>query len=790
MKHIGSIAARELRSMFATPVAYGVLTLYAVLSGFFFFFYLENFFSQLQLVQATGQLQKLEAINLNAYVITQAFSDCAFLFLLIVPLLTMRTYAEERANGTIELLLTSPITSGELVIAKYLGVLALVTMLVGISAIYPALLFLFGNPELLPTLAGLLGLFLYGALLAALGCFMSTLTRSQTVAAVFSIVAGIALLVLAQIAGFLRSDAVEAVPALRQLSEVIDLEALATVLEYLSALTHFEPMIYGYVSTDDLAYYVLLSVLLLFLSRQSIESLRWRSGGMGLAAMAGLVLLGFGLLSVVTFNPWLVLPQVLTGAGLLVYSASTQWDQIRARMGDEVGRRTLWIGSNALIQTVAVAAILAVAGYLNHLFVVRWDATEAGSFSLSLASKETLKQIPEDKNVEVYAFFSDPENARGVLEGYRNESDRLSYRVINARAEPLLARKFEVTGDNVLIMCLGPCAEATQTARATQLTEEKITEGIRSVISERRKVYFLAGHDEADPTSTAPDGLSGIAAALSAENIQYDSLLLAKTEQVPADADALVLAGPSFSLFPKEVELLDAYLQGGGSLLVLADALREAKLTEPLRKWSVELGQDVIVDYRSPEPVLPLVSDYGKHPITEKMRALTIFSLARSVSPTPDAGPGVSVLASTGSDSWAVKEPVGDQVRVDEKRDRKGPIPLAVARSFGGAGETVHGIPVPGSDPKTEGRLVVVGDVDFVRNSLVTEGGNQDLFLNMLSWLIGEEDFITVERKLPRASRAALDVVDRQVLSYIGVFLLPEALLLLGIVSWWRRRKS
>ncbi len=258
MRHVPAIAGRELRSIFATPVAYVIFTVYAVFAGFIFFASLGLFLTQLQQIQALGMLQLLEQWNLNDVVIAPAFFTFAIVFLVLIPLLTMRAFAEERATGSIELLLTSPVSVWEIVIGKYLAVLAIVALLVALTALYPCLLLLYGNPEVLQTLAGLLALFLYGAALAALGCFVSALTRNQIIAGSVGIVAALVLLVL---------------PAA---AEGAQNEAVRSLLQYLGTSSHYEQGLRGELRSEDLVYFGAMILIFLSLGRAAIDSLRWR----------------------------------------------------------------------------------------------------------------------------------------------------------------------------------------------------------------------------------------------------------------------------------------------------------------------------------------------------------------------------------------------------------------------------------------------------------------------------------------------------------------------------------
>jgi len=258
VRRAGAVAAREFRAMFATPVAWVLLAGYLVLTGYFFFVGLGVFMQNLQQVQAMQLFDLLAQLNLNSYVIAPALGSCSFILLFVVPLVTMRVFAEERAQGTLELLLTSPLSVWEIVLGKYGAVLAFVTLLVLLSALFPGLLFLYGDPEPLQTLAGLIGLFCYGAALAAMGCFFSSLTRSQIIAALLAILGALLLYML----GFA--------------AQLAPTGAGRSALEYLSIEAHFDSLLRGLVRLEDLFYFGAFVAVFLALARAVVESLRWR----------------------------------------------------------------------------------------------------------------------------------------------------------------------------------------------------------------------------------------------------------------------------------------------------------------------------------------------------------------------------------------------------------------------------------------------------------------------------------------------------------------------------------
>lgn len=485
---------------------------------------------------------------------------------------------------------------------------------------------------------------------------------------------------------------------------------------------------------------------------------------------------------------WLSYLHLGAGLGTLGYAMFSSAAELRELAGRGASRRGARLGANAFVQGIALAVILGGIAVLSVRYPVEWDWTDAGVHTLSEATRDVLEQIPEETPVEVYAFFTtgSESDARDLLQRYVYQSDSFSFAVHDPQRRPDLAERFEISQNAVVLVCGGPCDTAKGTARVVEMSEEQLTRAVRSVISEKKKVYFLSGHGEGDIDDEQQSGYSVIKGAMESENLLVEPLLLANAPDVPEDADAVVVAGPTHSLLARELSALDAYLRGGGSVAVLADPIVITSIEPTVQSWGIQLGHDIIVDrtiqlFAGPQiGVEPLVSDYGEHPITADMSdAATLFPLARSVQAAN--GDEVVELAHTSDASWAetdVQLFVREQkVAPSAEADRLGPVPVAAARAF----------PVEGEGTR-EGRLVVVGDADFARNRHVAKVYNADLFLNIVNWLVGEESFITIDRKTPRASMAQMTRQEFATFQYLAIFFVPEAILLAGIISWWRRR--
>jgi ABC-type uncharacterized transport system involved in gliding motility auxiliary subunit len=440
-------------------------------------------------------------------------------------------------------------------------------------------------------------------------------------------------------------------------------------------------------------------------------------------------------------------------------------------------------------QTALLAVILGLVAYLSVRHAVHWDWTEAKVHSLTEATLEVLRQIPEERPVEVLAFFQtgSEQDAREILERYACESPRVLFRVVDPNRDPQLATRYEIRSNGILVVCGGGCDSAGGTARVMEASETEITRAIRSVISTRKKIYFVTGHGEGSPDDAEGGGYSLAREALGGENLEVSTVLLAREPEVPQDAAAVVLAGPERALQPRELEVLDRYVRGGGAALILVDPFIEANVAAQLLDWGVELGEDVIVDqqiqlFAGPQlGVQPIVTSYGSHAITRKMRGNpTLFHLARSVRGAEGSAENdVVELASTGSASWAETDTdlfLRESMVARDTADRPGPLAIALARTLEAEGDGAAG------------RLVVVGDSDFGRNRYFAQFYNQDFFVNIVNWLAGEEAFIAIDRKLPRASQVAMTPQQFNNFRYLSLFVFPEGILLLGILLWWRRR--
>jgi len=259
VRHVASVAGRELRSLFVSPVAYGVLSLFAVLAGMFFIIDL-SWFEQVFL-QAQQYPDQLADFNLNDGLLREFYGSISVVLLFLIPGVTMGVYAAEKANGTEELLLTSPLTIWDIVLGKFVAGAIFIALLVGIVGLFASVLFIFGDPEVGKTASGLIGLLLTGWTYVAIGGLASAITRSQIVAFLITLVVLVTLLLL---------------PGIAEFGIAGNAPGVADTVRYLSVQLHFDPLLNGLVDTADLGYFAVMIGSFLVITKAAVESVRWR----------------------------------------------------------------------------------------------------------------------------------------------------------------------------------------------------------------------------------------------------------------------------------------------------------------------------------------------------------------------------------------------------------------------------------------------------------------------------------------------------------------------------------
>jgi ABC-type uncharacterized transport system involved in gliding motility auxiliary subunit len=513
----------------------------------------------------------------------------------------------------------------------------------------------------------------------------------------------------------------------------------------------------------------------------------------------------FGAVGVRLFRPeWNQYAYYAAWAGLacvLIYMA-TQWREI----GDSFTKRQTRLGSIAFSTVVVVLALLVAVNYLANRRNKRWDLTSNQQFSLSDQTRQLLQKLDAPVTVRVFAQPEQFQTYRDRLNEYAYQSRQVSVEYIDLDKQNVLAQQNKVEAYGTVVFDY-----KGRTERVTSSEEQQLTNGLIKVITgQQRKVYFVQGHGEKDTASTERAGYSAIVSGLQSDNFTTETLVLAQTGSVPADATVVVVAGPTADLLQPEVDALRKYVEAGGKLVALVDppgrdSAPLANLTAFLREWGIEVGNNVIIDISGvgqligTDESVPVAARYPSHPIVERFRLLTAYPLARSVSAVSGGvnGRTAQIFTETSANAWGETDLAdvfaSGKVENDKAADLQGPVPIGAAVSVSAPNAPAPPAPAEGQAkpeeaPKPESRVVVVGDSDFAANFALGIQGNRDLFLNIVNWAAQQENLISIRPKDPEDRRLTLTASQQNTLFWASIIVVPAIIWGAGIYSWSRRR--
>ncbi|MDX2098142.1 MAG: Gldg family protein [Leptolyngbyaceae cyanobacterium bins.59] len=514
----------------------------------------------------------------------------------------------------------------------------------------------------------------------------------------------------------------------------------------------------------------------------------------------GPLLIIVGLTAGVVAGNWVPIPTAILFVGVVI---SLLGLLLQASASGFWGQRSTQASTNAIVATVAVLVILSLINFLGSRYTHRIDLTESQLFTLAPQSQEVLRRLQQPVRAIVFQPQRDLA-AQAILEQYQRQSPQFSFEFLNPEAQPQLAKAFGVQDFGDVFLDAGQRRQFVQSIKFEPLSEGKLTSGLEKITGDRQlKLYFLQGHGER-PLEASAASLSQAVAALGERNFAVEPLTLAQQPAVPKDAAVIVIAGPQQPLLEGEIKALQAYLDQGGSLLVMLDPTIDAGLTELLKQWGVVLENTLAINASEQQvsglgPAASVISQYGEHPITRAFtNRFSIYPAARPIGLVPVTGITQTPLLITGPQTWAETDLKSGTLSLDEaKGDRPGPLTLGVALSkpigpAKPASPSPSPAPSPPPDPtKPEARLVVFGNSAFATNSLFgqTQQVNGDVLLNSISWLSKQNDpVLSIRPKDIKNRRFTLVDQQRNVLALVAMGLFPAIGFGAAGYAWWRRR--
>ncbi|MEW6083826.1 MAG: Gldg family protein [Chloroflexota bacterium] len=465
-----------------------------------------------------------------------------------------------------------------------------------------------------------------------------------------------------------------------------------------------------------------------------------------------------------------------------------------ARIQKFITGRQAKYGGNTIIAVLAFVTTLVIVNFLafDNPYQVA-DMTEDQANTLAPELIAALDAVPE--KVTATAFFTQNRSTESAEQLFGNikasSNGKFEYEFVDPNRDPQRAREAGITGDGKVLLEMGERSETATTATETEILKAMI----RLINPEERVIYFLTGHGERDPERVNDDNsaLTRASTTLKNKNYAVQQLSLLAENKVPEDADLIVIAGPLQPISENEVELLRAYLNAGGALLVMADPVvltDFGEAADPLAEmlaedWGITINNDFVIDLASSDPTLGVgfsESYDPSHPITSQIVNLeTLFPLTRSLSLTPGKeGVQLNQLVSTTERSWGERDfnsltDEGWPPSYDETTELVGPLALAAA----------------GENLTTGGRVVVFGTSQFAGDQLFDSYGNGDLFANSVDWAAEQEDIANITPKQP-VSRIFLPASQLRIFMLMLVvgLVIPGVFVALGVVTWVQRRRQ
>ncbi|NIP39313.1 MAG: hypothetical protein GWO07_11905, partial [Candidatus Dadabacteria bacterium] len=407
-------------------------------------------------------------------------------------------------------------------------------------------------------------------------------------------------------------------------------------------------------------------------------------------------------------------------------------------------------------------------------------------FSISDQTKQILGTVQSE--VEIIGFFKelglDRKEFLTLAKQYEEYSDKVRLRMVDPDKSPGLATQYGITEystvvvardqDSLKISLSDPLSDGI-----INTSEHEITNAIIKLSKDSRKtLYFLIGHGERDTKDVSDvSGFGQLVNAVRDEGYEVSELLVKQNLDLPKYDSILVIAGPRKTLLQTELSAIKNFMDEGGNVIFMLEPQGSAELAALLSQYGIKVGDNIVIDPSSKlvggGDVAPIVAQYPPHKITNDFKFATLFPFVRTVEPASPEASNIESIAQTSSYSWAETNlALFEQGKADyEPGDRKGPVSVAVV------GQLEQG-----------GKIAVFGSVEFSANRFLLFSGNKDYVLNVINWISGDENLITIRPKVAEQGKIVLTDSQLKFFFAVTVILIPLIILTAGIFIWWKRK--
>ena len=443
-------------------------------------------------------------------------------------------------------------------------------------------------------------------------------------------------------------------------------------------------------------------------------------------------------------------------------------------------------GSNAIIMLIAFLLILVVVNAIVYQNPIQWDWTEGKQNTLAPETVDALKALPAP--VHAIGFYTTRTSNATTLDLFNKMkakgNGKFDYEFVDPEANPAKAQQYKITQDGSVVLLMQGRQELL-----TSPTEQDFANAlVRLMNPGQRAVYFLTGHGERDIQNPGDKSYTRARTVLESKNYTVKSLNLLAQNKIPTDALSIIIDGPTQPISSQEMSLLKAYVNKGGSLIVLEDsslASNAGKPVDPLvdyltSTWGITLVNDLVIDPSSSQIIVAVETAYGTHPITDKLQSqnmVSFFPTACSLTLNSNVqNVQTTALVTTINTSWGETDFTAlqnNKVAFDSSIDFAGPLTVAAAAE----------------NSTTKGRVVVVGDSTFASDIYFDQYGNGDLFINAVDWAAGQGNMINLTSSQPISRQMRLpNNFTILLLAFVFIILIPGLIIAGGVASWLVRR--
>lgn len=654
-----------------------------------------------------------------------ALSSVVFLFLIGIPILTMRILAEERHQKTDQLILTAPLSVSGIVIGKFLALATVFAIPVGIICIYPMFLSIFGTVAFAESYLAVLGFFLYGLACIAIGIFISSLTESQVISAVITF--GILFL------GYVMSGICNMISTTGNL--------LTKILSVFDMVGRFDDLLNGSLQLSSIVYYLSVTILFLIFTVQSIQKRRYQ---------------------VSTKN-------ISMGA----YSSTV-----------------------VIISTVLIVSVNFLVSELPVRFTV-FDVTANKLYSLTDETKELVAALDEDVNIYVIINEKQADSTLNTtLNNYAGLNSHLKISYVDPAVNPKFYTRYtdsSITSNSVIVES-GKRSKVIDYSNiyetefdyytyASTVTgydgEGQLTSAIAYVTTDDMpRIYMLEGHNERTFDSE-------FMTAVEKENVDYETINLMNYDEIPEDAECVIINAPTEDLSPDDTEKMLRYMEDGGDVFLISTYTGKelANFNKLLDFYGVTVTKGLIIEndknnyYQDPFCLLP---DIAYDTITSNVQnsgSYVFVPYAQGLTVTETEDVETSVLLSSSDESFVRENIDGNVDYSKQENDLDGPFAVGVKCEKAMGEEISVGV-------------IYSSEYLFTQNiNEIVSGTNLRLFTGTLLSFVDHTASVSVPVKSYEISYLAMTQSSIILLAFMTIIVIPFAFLIGGFIVWFRRRK-